>query len=49
MLTLDHAEDCNRWRRAATLILEQADVAAVSRQVYLALFYEAKLDLRAMD
>jgi hypothetical protein len=25
----EHAESCNRWRRAATLIIEQADVAAV--------------------
>jgi hypothetical protein len=48
MLALEHADSCNRWRRAAMLILEQADVAAVSRQVYLALFYEAKLDLGAM-
>jgi hypothetical protein len=28
--------------------LEQADVAAVSHQVKLALFYDAKLDLKAM-
>jgi hypothetical protein len=37
-----------RWRRAAQLLLDQADVAAVSRQVYLALFYDANLDLAAM-
>ena len=30
------------------LLLEQADIAAVSRQVYLALFYDAQLDIRAM-
>jgi hypothetical protein len=28
---------------------EQADVAAVSHQVHLALFYDAQLDIRAMD
>jgi hypothetical protein len=27
----------------------QADVAAVSRQIHLALFYEARLDLSAME
>jgi hypothetical protein len=31
VLALPHAESCNRWRRAAQLLLEQADVAAVSR------------------
>jgi hypothetical protein len=41
------AEHCNRWRHAAQLLLDQAEVAAVSRQVYLALFYEAQL--KAMD
>ena len=35
----EQAEHCNRWRHAAQLLLDQADVAAVSRQVYLALFY----------
>jgi hypothetical protein len=30
-------------------LLDQADVADVSRQVYLALFLEAKLDLNAMS
>jgi hypothetical protein len=34
---------------AAQLLLDQADVAAVSRQVHLALFYDAQLDIRAMD
>jgi hypothetical protein len=48
VLTLPHAESCNRWRRAAELLLAQADVAAVSRQVYLALFYDAELDIGAM-
>jgi hypothetical protein len=49
VLSLDQAEHCNRWRRAAQLLLEQADLTAVSRQVYLALFLEAKLDLNAMS
>jgi hypothetical protein len=31
------------------LLLDQADVAAVSRQVHLALFYDARLDIGAMD
>jgi hypothetical protein len=44
-----HVDGCNRWRPAAALLLEQADVAAVSRQAHLALFYEARLDLKAMD
>jgi hypothetical protein len=51
VLALPHerAEHCNRWRRAAQLLVEQADVAAVSPQVYLALFYDASLDIGAMD
>ena len=50
MLALPHeqAEYCARWRRAAQLLLDQADVAAVSQQVHLALFYGAQLDIRAM-
>jgi hypothetical protein len=48
VLALPQAEHCNRWRRAAELLLEQADVAGVSRQVYLALFYDAQLDLKAI-
>jgi hypothetical protein len=39
----------NGWRHAAQLLLDQADVAAVSRQVHLALFYDAQLDIRAMN
>jgi hypothetical protein len=37
MLALDpaHAEGCNRWRHAAQLLLDQADVAAVSRRFTL--------------
>jgi hypothetical protein len=37
------------WRRAAELLLDQADVATVSKQVKLALFYDVQLDLKAMD
>jgi len=35
--------------RPVSLLLDQADVAAVSRQVHLALFYDAQLDIGAMD
>jgi hypothetical protein len=45
----EHAEGCQRWRHAARLLLEQADVAAVSRQIHLALFFDANLDIGAMD
>ena len=44
----DRGELCQRWRQATKLILDQADVAAVSQQVHLALFYDAQLDLGAM-
>ena len=37
----ERAEHRNRWRHAAKLLLDQADVADVSRQVHLALFYDA--------
>ena len=37
-----------RWQRVAGLILEEADVAAVSRQLELALFMDAKLDVAKM-
>ena len=46
---LEPAEGCNRWRRAAELLFEQAGVAAVSNQVKLALFYDAQLDIGAME
>jgi hypothetical protein len=36
----ERAERRNRWRHAAKLLLDQADVADVSRQVHLALFYD---------
>jgi predicted secreted protein len=34
-----------QWQRAAELLLEEADVAALSKQVELALFMDAKLDV----
>ena len=37
----ERAEHRNRWRHAAKLLLDQADVADVTRQVHLALFYDA--------
>jgi hypothetical protein len=36
-----------QWQRAAELLLAEADVDAFSKQVGLALFFDAKLDLRA--
>ena len=48
-LPKEQAERCNRWRRAVELLLDQAVVPAVSWQVYLALFYEAQLDIGAME
>jgi hypothetical protein len=48
-LPQEQAEHCNRWRHAAQLLLDQADVAAVSHQVHLALFYDAQLDLKAIE
>ena len=34
-----------QWQRAAELLLAEADVADLSRQIELALFYDAKLDV----
>jgi hypothetical protein len=48
-LPADRGELCQRWRHATKLILEQAAAAAVSHQVHLALFYDAQLDIKAMD
>ena len=44
----DRGELCQRWRQATKLILDQTDVAAVSQQVHLALFYDAQLTSGAM-
>jgi hypothetical protein len=46
MLRLSKARERDtRRQRAAELLLGEADVAAFSKQVELALFYDAKLDL----
>jgi hypothetical protein len=37
-----------QWQRAAELLLAQAEVADFSKQIELALFYDAKLDVAAM-
>jgi hypothetical protein len=37
-----------RWQRVAGLILEEADIGPVSRQLELALFMDAKLDVAKM-
>jgi hypothetical protein len=41
-------ERSSRWQRAAELLLGEADVAALSKAVELALFYDAKLNVAAM-
>ena len=38
-----------QWQRACELLLAKADVAAFSKQVELALFYDAKLDVVRMQ
>jgi hypothetical protein len=38
----------SQWQRAAELLLGEGNVAAFSKQVELALFYDAKLDVEAM-
>jgi hypothetical protein len=46
MLRLSKARERDtRWQRAAELLLGEGDVAEFSRQVELALFYDAKLDV----
>jgi hypothetical protein len=46
MLALsEDREHRSQWQRAAELLLAEADVAALSRQIELALFYDAKLVL----
>ena len=37
------------WQRAHQLLQEQADVVTLRRQIELALFCDAQLDLAAMD
>jgi hypothetical protein len=41
-------ETSAQWQRAAELLLTEADVADFSKQVELALFYDAKLDVMKM-
>jgi hypothetical protein len=44
MLALsEDREDRSQWQRAAELLLAEADVAALSKAVELALVYDAKL------
>jgi len=43
-----HRETSARWQYAAELLLDGADVADFGKQVELALFYDAKLDVAAM-
>jgi hypothetical protein len=46
MLALSESRELRtQWQRAAELLLAEADVGAFSKQVELALFYDAKLDL----
>jgi len=46
MLALPKDRELNaRWQRAAELLLAEADVAAFSKQVELALFMDANLDV----
>ena len=40
-----HRETSAQWQRAAELLLAEAKVADFSRQVELALFFDAKLDV----
>ena len=50
MLALPHGRALrDHWQVTAKLIIEHANVAALSRQIELALLYEAKLDIRAME
>jgi hypothetical protein len=46
MLALPEARQLRaQWQQAAKLLLEEADVTALSKQVELALFYDGKLDV----
>jgi hypothetical protein len=46
---MNSLSSANAGAMPRSLLLDQADVAAVSRQVHLALFYDAQLDIGAMD
>jgi hypothetical protein len=46
MLGLSEARELrSQWQHAAKLLFEEADVADFSKQIELALFYDAKLDV----
>jgi hypothetical protein len=50
MLRLSKARELNvRWQRAAELLLAEADVGALTKQIELALFFEAKLNPAAIE
>jgi hypothetical protein len=46
---LDSRSEHLYWQRAHQLLLDQADVVTLRRQIELALFCDAQLDLEAMD
>jgi hypothetical protein len=49
MLALpENREFQHHWQQTAKMILNQADVEDVSRRIELALFYDGKLDLKAL-
>ena len=49
MLALSKARELrSQWQRAAELLLAEADVIDLSRQIELALFHDAKLDVAKM-
>jgi hypothetical protein len=49
MLGLSKAREMrSQWQHAAKLLFEEADVADFSKQIELALFYNAKLDMAKM-
>lgn len=50
MLGLSKARELrSQWQRAVELLLGEADVTAFSKAVELALFYDAKLDVVAIQ
>jgi hypothetical protein len=50
MLGLSKDRELNvRWQRAAELLLAEADVGALTKQIELALFFEAKLNPAAIE
>jgi hypothetical protein len=40
--------DRSQWERAAGLLLDEAEVSVFTKAVELALFYDAKLDLKSI-